>query len=75
MVNHSGMVDRSNAKGHRCINSVLIDNLTKGQGGAIPPMKGTNLQVLKKIENGTDRVWILQFSGRSSDLESQIAKI
>ena len=41
--------------GHRCINSVLVNVLTKGQGGAILPMKDTNLQELEKIENVTHR--------------------
>ena len=45
-----------NAKGGRCINSVLVNILTKGRGGAILPMEGTNLYELKKIGNKTDRV-------------------
>ena len=50
-----GTVERSNADGYRCINSVLVNVLTKGQGGAILPMEDTNLQELKKIENVTSR--------------------
>ena len=37
------------------MNSVLVNVLTKGQGGAILPMEDTNLQELKKIENVTKR--------------------
>ena len=55
MLAHQGTVERSNADGYRCINSVLINVLTKGQGGAIPPMEDTNLQALEKIGNVTDR--------------------
>ena len=47
-------MERSNADGYCCINSVLVNDLTKGQGGAILPMEDTNLQELKKIENGTN---------------------
>ena len=36
-------------------NSVLVEVLTKGQGGAILPMEDTNPQELEKIENGTSR--------------------
>ena len=54
-------MDRSNAKGYCCINSVLVDVLAKGQSGAIPSMKGTNFEGLKKIGNETDRVLIVQF--------------
>ena len=50
-----GTVERSNADGYRCINSVLVNVLTKGQGGAILPMEDTNLQELNKIENVTGR--------------------
>ena len=50
-----GTVERSNADGYRCINSFLINVLTKGQGGAILPMEDTNLQELGKIENVTNR--------------------
>ena len=46
---------RSNADGYRCINSVFVYVLTKGQGGAILPMEDTNPQELEKIENGTSR--------------------
>ena len=49
------MIDRSNADGHRRINSVLVNVLTKGQGRAILPMEDTNLQELKKLENVTNR--------------------
>ena len=48
-------MERSNADGYRCINSALVNVLTKGQGRAILPMEDTNLQELKKIENGTNR--------------------
>ena len=37
------------------MNSVLVNVLTKGQGGAILPMENTNLQELKKIGNVTNR--------------------
>ena len=37
------------------MNSVLVNVLTKGQGGAILQMEDTNLQELKKIENVTNR--------------------
>ena len=37
------------------MNSVLVNILTKGQGGAILPMEDTNLRELKKIENVTNR--------------------
>ena len=50
-----GTVERSNADGYRYINSNSVSVLTKGQGGAILPMEDTNLQELKKIENGTNR--------------------
>ena len=55
MLAHEGTVERSNSDGYRCINSVLGNVLTKGQGGEILRMEGTNLQELKKIENGTNR--------------------
>ena len=55
MLAHQGTVERSTADGDRCINSVLVNVLTKGQGGAILPMEDRNLQELKKIENGTNR--------------------
>ena len=48
-------MERSNADGYRCINSVLVNVLTKGQGGAILPMEETNLQELKEKGNGTNR--------------------
>ena len=37
------------------MNSVLVNVLTKGQGGAILPMEDTNLHELKNKENVTDR--------------------
>ena len=37
------------------MNSVLVNVLTQGQGGAILPMQDTNLQELKKKENVTNR--------------------
>ena len=55
MLTHWGTVERSNADGYRCINNVLVNVLTKGQGGAILPMEDTNLQEREKIENVTDR--------------------
>ena len=48
-------MERSNVDGCRCISSVLVNVLTKGQGGAILQMEDTNLQELKKMENGTKR--------------------
>ena len=48
-------VDRSNADGDRCINSVSVNVLTRDQGGAILPMEDTNLQELKKKEKVTNR--------------------
>ena len=48
MVTHQDTVERSNAGGHRCINKVLVNVVTKGQGGAILPTEGTNRQKLKK---------------------------
>ena len=56
------------------MNSVLVNVLTKGQGGAILPMEDRNLQKLKKIENVTNRERFLRFTERGSDLTSQIAK-
>ena len=55
MLAHQGTVDRSDADGDRCINGVLVNVLTKGQGRAILPMEDTNLQELEKIENVTSR--------------------
>ena len=55
MLAHQGTVERSNAVGCRCINSTLVNVLTKGQGGAILQMEDTNLQELKKIVNETNR--------------------
>ena len=49
-----GTVERSNADRHRCISSVFVNVLTKGQGGAILRMEDTT-QELGKIENGTNR--------------------
>ena len=49
-------MDGSNADGDRCRNSVSVNVLIKGQGGAILLMEDTNLQELKKIENVTNRV-------------------
>ena len=37
------------------MNSILVNVLTKGQGGAILPMEGTNLQELKRIEHVTNK--------------------
>ena len=48
MLTHQGTVERSNADGYRSVNSVLVNVLSKGQGGAILPMQGTSLQELKK---------------------------
>ena len=55
MLAHWGTVESSTADGNRCINSVLVIVLTKGQGGAILPMERTKLQELKETENGTNR--------------------
>ena len=55
MLAHQGTVQRSNADGYRCINNVSVNVLTKGQGGAILLMEGTNPQELEKIENVTSR--------------------
>ena len=41
-------MERLNADRHRCINRVLVNVVTKAQGGAILPMEGTNLHELKK---------------------------
>ena len=46
---------RVQSNGDRYINSVLVNVLTKGQGGTILPMEDTNLQELDKIENVTNR--------------------
>ena len=48
MLAQEGTVQHSNADGHRCINSVLAEVLTKGQGEAILPMECAKLQELKK---------------------------
>ena len=74
MLAYSGTVERSNADSDRRINSVSVNVLTKGQGGAILVMEDTNLHELKKIENVTNRVVILWLSGRISDSRSQIPK-
>ena len=55
MLAHQGTVERSNADGYRCIKNVLVNVLTKGQGGAILLMEDTNPQELEKIENVTSR--------------------
>ena len=55
MLAHWGTVDRSDADGDRCINSLSINVLTKGQGGAKLQMEDTNLQELIKKENVTNR--------------------
>ena len=47
MLAQEGTVEHSNADGYPV--------LTKGQGGAMLPMEGTNLQELEKKENGTNR--------------------
>ena len=56
MVTHQGMVHRCNSEGHRCINSVLVNDLTKGQGGAILLLECKKLEELKKIVKLTNRV-------------------
>ena len=48
MLAHWGIAERSNADGYRCINSVLVNVLTQGQGGVLLPMEDANLQELKK---------------------------
>ena len=55
MLTHQGTIEHSNADDDRCINSVLVNFLTKGRGGAILPMEGTTLQELKEMENATNR--------------------
>ena len=37
------------------MNSVLVNFLAEGQGGAVLPMEDTNLQEVEKIENVTNR--------------------
>ena len=44
MLAHYGTVERSNADGDCCVNIVLVNVLTKGQGGAILLMERTNIQ-------------------------------
>ena len=48
MLAHWGTVERSDADGFRCINSVLVNVLTKDQSGAKLPMEDPNLQELEK---------------------------
>ena len=55
MLAHYGTIERSNADGDRCISSVLVNDLTKGQSGATLAMEGTKPRELKKIEHGTNR--------------------
>ena len=45
----------ANVDGYRCINSILLNVLTKGQGGAILPVEDTNLEELGKIGDGTNK--------------------
>ena len=45
MLQHQGTVERSNADGHRCINSTLVNLLTKGQGGPGPPWEIPNFRL------------------------------
>ena len=56
MLAHWGTVERSKADGYRCIYSVLVKVVTKGQGAATLLMECTKLQELKKIENVTNRM-------------------
>ena len=56
MVTNYLMVERSNADGDHSINSVLVNVLTKGQGGAILLMECTKRQELKKKKDETNRV-------------------
>ena len=55
MLAYDGTVEHSNADGDGCIGSALVNVLTRGQGGAILPMEGENLQELRRIENETNR--------------------
>ena len=48
-------MEHSNADDDRCINNVLVNVLTKGQGGQILPNEGTKLEKLEKLENGISR--------------------
>ena len=41
-------MERSNADDDRCINSILVNVLTKGQAGAILLMEDTKLKGLKQ---------------------------
>ena len=52
---HQGMVERYNEDGHRCINSVPVNFLKKGQGGAILLMECTKLGELKEQMEPTGR--------------------
>ena len=69
------MIDGSNAIGHRCINSALVHISTKGHSGPILPMKVTNLQERKIVQNETYRVLIVKLTERYSDLGTQIIEI
>ena len=71
---HWGMVKTSNADGKRCMNSVSVSVLTKGQGGAILLMDCTKLQGLKNVGNVSNRVCILWYSEKGRELKGQIAK-
>ena len=55
MLAHHGTVKRSDADGYRRTNGVFVNILTKGQGKEILPMEDTNLQELRKLENGINR--------------------
>ena len=48
MTTLQGLFERSSADGHPCINSVSVNFLTKGQGGAILLMECTTFQERKK---------------------------
>ena len=54
-----GTVKRSNADGDRCINSVLVNVPTKGQGGAIFPMEGRKF-------GGAGEKWKMEPTGSES---------
>ena len=62
MINHWGMIHRSNAYGRRRINNNSLNILTNSQGGTILLIKVTKLQRPKKIANETYRVRIVKFS-------------
>ena len=74
MLAHWGTVEHSNADRDCCINSVLVNVLTKGQAGAMLRLEGTNLQEPKQIVKETNRELILWFSERVSDSRSQITE-